>query len=440
MQIWFQNRRQASRRKSKPLELHEIAHYQSLHSAQQGSPFSDSPYAVNATPIRNGDSSHHSLPSLPSSAEHRASRTLPPPFATTPTTVSTVTPRLDNLSSSNERVRPSSAYLADLRNETPRSSQEEYDVSPSTTISQESPTTAKAPPKVLQRTSSNVRLSMSFDGNAKIITKEDTSPSPPRRKPVAGPLSENIDPAASSEVKDNGDAPMRPPTLTRKPSGRSRDSRAWEYWADKDARSELEEKANRETSGSAADAIGLIRSSSGRNILGALTNKRGLASNEDSTAKRSKRTALLQRSQSMQNRQSFGRSAGSDKGEKSPRKFRKAQSGLGIQIYNPDSDKENWSPERIVSRFDGADSPTDSESGEHQRQRTTVTPGKTLLAVTDHRTSFSSSPDLEDENDGLHGRRRAREDDRQRKSNSVSEEEELDCVQGLLSLSQGNWR
>lgn len=27
-----------------------------------------------------------------------------------------------------------------------------------------------------------------------------------------------------------------------------------------------------------------------------------------------------------------------------------------------------------------------------------------------------------------------------RKSDSVSEEEDLDCVQGLLSLSQGNWR
>ena len=27
-----------------------------------------------------------------------------------------------------------------------------------------------------------------------------------------------------------------------------------------------------------------------------------------------------------------------------------------------------------------------------------------------------------------------------RKSNSISEEEELDCIQNLLSLSQGNWR
>lgn len=32
------------------------------------------------------------------------------------------------------------------------------------------------------------------------------------------------------------------------------------------------------------------------------------------------------------------------------------------------------------------------------------------------------------------------ETERARKSDSVSEEEELDCVQGLLSLSQGNWR
>lgn len=51
--------------------------------------------------------------------------------------------------------------------------------------------------------------------------------------------------------------------LGRQPSGRSRDSRAWEFWCDSDARNGLVRQAEAETTGSAADAISLIRSNSG---------------------------------------------------------------------------------------------------------------------------------------------------------------------------------
>ncbi|KAF2154057.1 hypothetical protein K461DRAFT_292734 [Myriangium duriaei CBS 260.36] len=461
VQIWFQNRRQASRRKSKPLELHEIAQYQSLRSGQQPGQQSSrfppsSVHGSDATPTQPLDSTQDDQASpSPSQSAHQAQRKLPPPFASTPRTSSTMTPHADITpsqppSSSQDRERLPHAYLADLRNETPRSSQEGQDASPSTVASQESPAMVKPQRDSLRRTSSNVRLSMSFDGNAKIITKDDSSPSPPRQRPSPAQLprypakTETDDTPSIGEGEEDGLRQKRPAALARKPSGRSRDSRAWEYWADKDARSELEEKANQETSGSAADAIGLLRSASSRSILGVLTNKRPSAYEGNQSAKRSKRTPLLQRSQSMQNRQSPTWMNRMGKGDKSPRKFKKAQSGLGIQMMAADSDKENWSPERQISQVDGVDSPDHSDDEDIEPRRTTVTPGKTLLAGVEHHAQLSSSSDPEDDEEIARfmssKSSRPRERERERKSNSVSEEEELDCVQGLLSLSQGNWR
>lgn len=457
VQIWFQNRRQASRRKSKPLELHEIEQYQAMRSSQRptphASPFASTPiHPLDSTPIKSHDAYHDGRTNAmtPDSEQHK-NRKLPPLFASTPRSTSNVTSLLDGPSlhtplSSQERVRPPQAYLADLRNETPRSSQDEQDESPTAPPAQEVPAVSKTSRDSLRRTSSSVRLSMSFDGNAKIVTKDDSSPSPPRQRPTLPGLSRDGKKAGTDHPQlelegategMNADG-QNQSTLARKPSGRSRDSRAWEYWCDKDARSELEEKAIQETNGSAADAIGLIRSASGRNILGALTNKRTSTYVEGGQAKKPKRTALLQRSQSMQNRQSPSLVSFASRDNKTHKKMKKAQSGLGIQMLATDSDKENWSPERRFGSGNGDDSPVDSDPGDVERRRTTVTPGKTLLTGADHHSRLSSSSDPEDDEEIARFMGGGRE--RSRKSNSVSEEEELDCVQGLLSLSQGNWR
>lgn len=218
-------------------------------------------------------------------------------------------------------------------------------------------------------------------------------------------------------------------SLRRKPSGRSRDSRAWEFWCDKDARSELEEKADQEASGSAADAIGLIRSSSGRGVLQSLAGKREPPLGEASSAKRfrASRTPLLQRSSSLHNKQS-PRMFGDKSATKTPRQFRKAASGLGIQMPMTDSDKENWSPERqIVAGADEEDYPF-SMPRPQASKRSPAKSGKDRSEP----TRSVDDPEVDEEVARFMGR--------ERKSQSVSEEEELDCVQGLLSLSQGNWR
>ncbi|KAG8628115.1 hypothetical protein KVT40_003988 [Elsinoe batatas] len=449
VQIWFQNRRQASRRKSRPLEPHEIAQYQSMRSSQGGGPLSTEQSKL----LLRGDEERGSFDGSPR----------PPSFMSTPNqegrtqsriegSVSSLTsslPRFQSFEkssqtplSSQEGNYPSSGYLADRRSGQFRSSQGAVEESPSLPAIQISPSNPLPRPRQLERKPSNVRLSLTADGAARIVTKNDSSPSPPRKRP--SPMPAPMDPprAENAEAMSaGGDArestPSLPrPALARKASGRSRDSRAWEFWADKDARSQLEEKAHEETSGSAADAIGRLRSTSGRNILGVLTGKRSFLHGETPASKRSRRTPLLQRSQSMQNKQSpslLGRS----KSGTSPKKLKKAQSGLGIQMVATDSDKENWSPERSVSRYDGAESPVDSETTQGSRRLSTITPGKTLHRVLDGiEEQAATSSDPEDDDEIAHFMGAGRE----RKSNSVSEEEELDCVQGLLSLSQGNWK
>ena len=130
------------------------------------------------------------------------------------------------------------------------------------------------------KSSSLVRLSMTSNGRAKVVTEADISP--PKKTPV--PI--DTDPF-SSELRSydkkrsiltgvcasfgpNGEGSRTIVNgisnsargVPKLRNGRSRDSRAWEFWCDADARNALSQKADKEWSGSAADAIGLMRSSS----------------------------------------------------------------------------------------------------------------------------------------------------------------------------------
>ncbi|PNS16378.1 hypothetical protein CAC42_112 [Sphaceloma murrayae] len=447
VQIWFQNRRQASRRKSRPLEPHEIEKYRSLRSSQGGIPLSTEQARLllngeeDGRDSLDGSPAHSSFLSTPNQERGLTSRVdgSGTSLNSSLTTYSSFEKPSQTPLSSQEAPMPSSGYLADRRSGLLKSSQTTVERSPGFHSAQVSPSDVQVRSRDLSRVPSNVRLSLTADGAARIVTKDDSSPSPPRKRPA--PPQPMTDPfkiereESLAEGRRDSTSSLSRPALTRKASGRSRDSRAWEFWADKDARSQLEEKAQEETSGSAADAIGRLRSASGRNILGALTGKRSFMQGDSSASKRTKRTALLQRSQSMQNKQSPGW-LGRSKSGTSPKKLKKAQSGLGIHVVATDSDKENWSPDRQFGGYDGADSDSESEATEGSRRLSTITPGKTLRVLDgiEEQARGSSDPEEDDEIAQFMGR------SGQRKSNSVSEEEELDCVQGLLSLSQGNWK
>lgn len=290
----------------------------------------------------------------------------------------------------------------------------------------------------LKKSSSFVRLSLDSEGKASITTKDGSSPSPPRAPPLLQASNENInDPQQLPNAsKAPHDVPLFKP-MQRSTSGRSRDSRAWEFWCDKDARSELEDKAEKDASGSAADAIELLRSTSGRKILGALPTKRNtFMSRQQSSLKRARlagNPSLLQRSST-----SLGRLQSKPfDNMKSAQKLKHSESEISLYIPGNDSDKENWLPQSVEQHdnslsigrtsYDDCTRKYVASFGRHDR-------GALIARSSDGSLSNDENHDPERDPEltaFMYGGG---------KSNKISEEDELDCVQNLISLSQGNWR
>ena len=273
----------------------------------------------------------------------------------------------------------------------------------------------------LRKSSSLIRLALSSEGSAKVTTKDTSSPSPPRPSqdslPSVGSVgSLELQQPATSTPKLIGDTPLLK-VLQRSSSGHSRDSRAWEFWCDKDARTELEDKAEKDASGSAVGAIDHLRHASGRKILGALSAKRDPSWVQSSSA--SKRTKLHMKPAALRRANtSMGRlQHQSALGGRGPSTLKQSATSLAVYIPGNDSDKENWSPDS------GRDLNTESTTDKLPK------------------ISLMQSRNLNDEN-------RDPEADPELaafmrgggKDGRVSQAEELDCVQGLLSLSQGNWK
>lgn len=265
-----------------------------------------------------------------------------------------------------------------------------------------------------------IRLSMDSEGNAMVTTKDTSSPSPPR------PSQSAMLPDASSPSVTPIAAPYG--TAKRSYNGRSQDSRSWEFWCDREARSELGNVAEKDSHGSAAGAIGLLRTASGRSVLGPLSSKRNApADGREHSVKRSKfqhKRTSLQRSQT-----SAGRLQGRLGQAQVPSKLKHMNSASGKHNGNGDSDKENWSPTHDL------DADYESQSGDqggytpmpgHSSQRWSVN-GKTGL----HRGDVGD-PEADPELSAFmsSGRKGVR----------PTANADLDCVEGLLRLSQGNWQ
>lgn len=460
MKIWFQNRRQSSRRKARPLLPHEVAQYQASRANASAS-LSAAPVEPqanfgsddsNATiPDETlSDNQHHSTPPPPSSLpqskfdDRYQARSYQP--AETPNLgyPALNAYRAFRSDSHGRHSLPSSAsygYLANKR----RASSFRDDREPNGYLRSHEQTDDADPRPRLKKSSSFVRLSMTSEGAAKVITKDSSSPSPPRpSQQVETSFSRSQGSGVSSLDLTRSTRESAVGSLRRSASGRSRDSRAWEFWCDKDSRAEAEQKAEKDATGSAADAIGLMRANSGRRVLGSLPAKRNATLTRESSAKRTKydhSRPSLQRSST-----SAGRLQHGVETLKPALKLKYSESGASIHIPGNDSDKENWSPERSLQP---SSQPTmGSRSGQHHRQGRAVlgesrASGNTGRAArTDKRPPQTPRPRASTE--------RVTADPDQdpelaafmrdhRKSSSISGEEELDCVQGLLSLSQGRW-
>lgn len=235
-------------------------------------------------------------------------------------------------------------------------------------------------------------------------------------------------------------------------TGRSQDARTWEFYCDSDARNALTEQAEQEQSGSATGAIGLIRSRSNR-ALSANPNKRNAQAPSHEAMKRMKPSVeksgkpKLARTTSSVARLQSGNANIQKVGSVKEKDWKPSSQPTPGRASSGDSDKENWEPGTQTSNLRRARSSNISS----QARRGIL---KDSAHIPSHCTSLDALLNQENITPRRHtlktggsgeGSDRDGEDDDELAALTGSptlprEEEDLDCVQNLLSLSQGAWR
>lgn len=310
----------------------------------------------------------------------------------------------------------------------------------------------------LKRTSSLIRLSMSLDGKAQVTTDDGGSPSPPRSQPLPVVISQRpsgLQRSKSAVVQGNPFSPcldVMPLQVPRRTmTGRSRDARTWEFYCDSDARNALTEQAEQEQSGSAIGAIGLLRSRSHK-ALSANPNKRNAQASSHEAMKRMKPSVeksgkpKLARTASSVGRLQSGNAHVQKVGSVLEKGWKPSSQPAPVRASSGDSDKENWEPGTQTSNLRRARAPNTSSQVR-----------RAILKDSAHIPSHCTSLDVLLNQENITPRRQtlktggSERSDREAEvdeevaafmgsSTLPREEEDLNCVQNLLSLSQGAWR
>ena len=354
---------------------------------------------------------------------------------------------------SNRRNVPFSAHGAEskvppLKSATPRKDQEQV---------------LQKVPSLLKRTSSLVRLSMSLDGKAQVLTGAELSP--PRKDSVIRPRASSRANAglqrSQSMVESGEKAAMSrsnsfsqiPRPLLNSRAGVLRTT--WDFYCDGDARSAISATAKAEQSGDAAGAIEQIR-------------KTRMVVNQKRTALSSKTgpTKRVRAGEATTNKPNIVRTSSSfarlQTETHDPKKLHKSGKQLPTKLHqgsmgspSGDSDKENWLPgtqrPRPILRRTGG-----SGQGPVRVPRSVLEPltGERRMNSPMSTHSFGSGPPLSYERVErvphrtvlIENESTSNDSTEQRKALSLDVsrvargEEDLDCVQNLLSLSQGAWR
>lgn len=306
-----------------------------------------------------------------------------------------------------------------------------------------SPTT-----RSLKRAHSFVRISTNEDGTARVVTDLDKTPSPPHAKTnttnfsrAAAGLRRSYSTAGLNDRLAAAARDDRSPKLPRTSSniGRSRDSRAWEFWCDPDSRynTSLTTRAEQEGSGSAADAIGLLRAN--RRILAQNQARQNAPLSRPESSKMSSEHKVKKSRGPMQKASTFS-------GHMPPKENKKGSIGSDTEeLPQTESDKENWEPDVPPSRRPRHPAPPVGSRRPRQilGENTEIMSQSSSLGAMlarEQRDSprkagrKSSDPEQDEElrlfmnGDGVSGR------------TTVSSAEEAGCVEGLLKLSQGQWK
>lgn len=227
------------------------------------------------------------------------------------------------------------------------------------------------------------------------------------------------------------------PLIPRLPRGRSRDARNWEFFCDSEARDELTTQAEHESNGSAVAAISLLRSAS-NSALKSSANKRNAPPSRQDLSGNEKRPKLGRAMSSLARLQDTGKpSLTSSQSNKSKPSLMGSPSG--------DSDKENWMPEEggnIVRRRPLPSSRPDrpSQSQAILGDNSNIPTHAVNLGGGKNRRRKAAQVEPQIFEDQENGAASKEVEKFMRGEVSPSKKGDLDCIQGLLSLSQGNWR
>ena len=303
------------------------------------------------------------------------------------------------------------------------------------------------------RAQSIVRLSLSLDGKAELIP-EVSSPEPKISQQIM--LAPDMGLQRQPLHRSHSTLPTitLPPisTLTgslppRMNRGRARDVNAWESCADLETRDELMTQAENESNGSAVAAINLLRSTSGNSHTNAA--KRNASVAKTNRAPLAKKAKLGRTNSSMARLESIATKA--DK----LHKFHSDKMRVSMLVSPTDSDKENWSPDEDGNAQDLRHQapPALMESKTQnprrlgrilQQQRPSSLNGRANTAPVGKRNLLKEGIEIFDDGDGsAKPAGKPRVDDVEnfmRGEVSPSKKGDMDCIAGLLSLSQGAWR
>lgn len=459
-QIWFQNRRQNDRRKSKPLEPHELVAPRASASASTANSNGDDGDTEASKPhgskqneaSENGNGETHAT-SLQATSDKTAlahhddeddrqsQATLSDNDDDEPYDNSVNASGLAGRTNVESGARKRRFSTLDNQNHGPRSFVTESP--PSLRISMSSDGEAlvrkqdeatPSPPKGRGA----VRISMSTDGQAVIRTEDEPSPSKNRIRSIY-PERRGLQRSASAAVLDvsrMGSGLIDRVGTAQKAFGRSRDARTWKLYCDTDARSALSTPLSSQNSGSAM-SVGHGR----RSLTRTLSKSSNVSLRPEMIHFSTKRQKLSRTVSSLGRLETTAKSITSNALSNKQQSIDKSMKGDSADIDWDvgDSDKENWVPgtrRSIRRRHRRATSQVQrqvlGEAGNVNRNG--VDELALAAEVSRQRMSGSSTDENTQPQTKLDAEVAAF------MSGAVSREEDLNCIQGLLSLSQGAWR
>ncbi|KAL2788433.1 hypothetical protein BJX66DRAFT_340232 [Aspergillus keveii] len=484
VQIWFQNRRQNDRRKSKPLQPHELIAPLSDEIKPNNS--DDTPYAEQESSSgleQDNDSSlkHGQQPAMLPEGDSFVSdvQGKDEPDALEPSSQTSVATS-EFPGSSQQPPNDDFVELDALQRIEDASNNEQLQTSAKRKRSgsdlrgSQTMITHSTTPDVLTSLISppSLRISLSFDGEAMVRKEGELTPSPPqgrnalrismsadgkaviRANGEPSPSKNRISmfsarkPRLSTLQRSNSAVVLGTPrgSLEKERSfGRSLDSRNWESFFDTDARSALSTPLSSQSTPNAAPAS--LRSSGQRSLTRSLSARHTslltpTSSDHQGTpitqAMREKRRKLS-RTVSSLGRLETGRKVLGDK-LLSGKTSKNTKDGGDVDLDGGDSDKENWVPgtrvaharRRTVSHHQSQRPILKDSNSSKPYNKNLAAANRSRLSQANRKTSGGSTKSMSGLDNDVSAFIAG--------ESTASREEDLDCIQGLLSLSQGAWR